>query len=116
MWTLIVSALTGLWLMASPSILDYGDPARTNDWIAGPLAASLSVIAVSSVLRGLRWVILPLGIWQILAPWLLGFDTTPTINATVTGLILIAAALLTRHATTRYGGGWASLLPDRMPD
>lgn len=116
MWWQLVSALAGLWLMASPSVLDYGDPARTNDWIVGPLAVSLGVIAASSVLRGLRWAILPLGLWQLLAPWLLGFAIAPTINVTLTGLVLIACSQLGGHVATRYGGGWRSLLPGRMPD
>lgn len=116
MWAPLLGALAGLWLMASPSILDYGDPARTNDWIVGPLAASLGVIAVAQVTRGLRRAILPLGLWQLAAPWLLGFATTPTINATLTGLILIAGALLGGQVTTRFGGGWSALLPGWMPN
>lgn len=102
--------------MAAPSILDYGDPARANDWIVGPLAASLSIIAVSAITRGLRWLTLPLGLWQLVAPWLLGFGTAATINATLIALVLIACPLLGQAAITRYGGGWSSLLPGRVPD
>jgi hypothetical protein len=116
MWAQLLSALVGIWLMASPSILDYDDPARTNDWIVGPLAASLGIIAASKVNRSLRWTLLPLGLWQIVGPWVLGFATTPTINATLTGLILIACSQLGGQVATRYGGGWRALLPGRMPD
>ena len=119
MWWQLVSALAGLWLMASPSVLNYGDPARTNDWIVGPLAVSLGVIAASSVLRGLRWAILPLGVWQVLSPWLFALDSfelLPTVNAVLTGTILVVCSLLGGDVTTRYGGGWRSLLPGRMPE
>lgn len=116
MLPLIVSALTGLWLMASPSLLEYSDPARSNDWIVGPVAASLSVIAISKITRGLRWALLPLGLWQLLAPWALGFSSTPVLNATGTGLLLLACLALSRPATARAGGGWRSLLPGRLPD
>ena len=116
MWAPIVCALAGLWLMVSPSVLDYGDPARTNDWIVGPIVASLGVISVSQVTRGLRWGILPLGVWQLLAPWLLGLDTTATLNALLTGLLLLACAPLGGKIDQRFGGGWRSLLPGRMPD
>jgi hypothetical protein len=116
MWAQVVNALVGIWLMVSPSVLGYGDPARTNDWIVGPMAASLGVIAVSQVTRGLRWGVLPLGVWQLLAPWLLGFGTTATVDATLTGVILIACSLLGGQVDARFGGGWRSLLPDRILD
>jgi hypothetical protein len=40
---------------------------RTMLWIVRPIAASLGIIAASEVNRGLRWAILPLGLWQVVA-------------------------------------------------
>jgi hypothetical protein len=32
----LLTALTGIWLVAAPAVLEYADPARANDWIIGP--------------------------------------------------------------------------------
>ena len=68
----LLPALAGIWLMMSPAVLGYADPARANDRIIGPIVASLATIAMWEVSRPLRWVNVVLGAWLLVAPWLLG--------------------------------------------
>ena len=110
MWAQVASTLLGLWLMAAPAVLGYGDPARDADRIAGPLAASFAFIAVWDVTRGLRWLNVPLGTWLLVAPWLLGYGPTATVNSTVVGILLLALAFVRGAVSQQFGGGWASLL------
>jgi hypothetical protein len=105
----MLSALSGIWLMAAPAVLGYGDPAATAGYIVGPLAAGFAYVAVWEVIRGLRWVGVPLGLWLLAAPWLLNYDIVPLLNSTVVGLIQIVLACVRGTIKHRYGGGWAAL-------
>ena len=109
MWARMLSALSGIWLMAAPAVLGYGDPAATAGYIVGPLAAGFAYVAVWEVIRGLRWVGVPLGLWLLAAPWLLNYDIVPLLNSTVVGLIQIVLACVRGTIKHRYGGGWAAL-------
>ncbi|MGH7720080.1 MAG: SPW repeat domain-containing protein, partial [Gemmatimonadaceae bacterium] len=90
--------------------LGYAEPARTNDWIVGPIATSVAIVAIWEVTRPLRWVNAALGVWLVAAPWLLGYgDAAATINSTATGTLLLALALVRGEVKQRTGGGWSSL-------
>jgi hypothetical protein len=109
MWAQVVSALLGVWLMAAPAALGYGDPARTNDRIVGPIVASLAVVAIWEVTRGLRWVNVVCAAWLLVAPWVLGEGTTAAVNSVAVGSLLLALAFVGGSRRQRFGGGWASL-------
>ncbi|MDP8923989.1 MAG: SPW repeat protein [Chloroflexota bacterium] len=111
MWAQLASTAIGLWLMAAPAVLGYGDPAKRIDHIVGPVAASFAFIAVWEVTRSLRWVNVLLGAWLLVAPWVLGYATTPTVNSMVVGTLLIVLASVRGEVTEQFGGGWSSLLP-----
>lgn len=53
----------GIWLMAAPALLGYTGAPRTNDYIVGPIVASVAMIALSEVVRPLRWMNFALGLW-----------------------------------------------------
>lgn len=108
-WPRIVSSGLGVWLMVAPAALGYNEPAATVDRIVGPLVASCSFIAAWAVLRGLRWLTLPLGVALILAPWMLGYELIPRWNSMVVGALVIALALPSDRTRERYGGGWSAL-------
>ena len=110
----VAATLVGLWLMFAPWVFGYGDPASANDRIVGPLAACFATIAWWEATRGARWVNLPLGVWLLFAPWVLGYDDPVAIgNDMLAGVVLGNLALVRGRVSNRYGGGWASLLPDR---
>lgn len=100
----------GLWLMAAPSILGYGDPARMNDRVVGPLVASFAFIAVWEVTRGVRRANLVLAAWLLVAPWALGYEIAATVNSTIVALCLLLLASMGGSVTQSFGGGWTSLV------
>jgi hypothetical protein len=109
MWARALGALTGLWLMAAPSILHYGAGARVSDLIVGPMAVSAAIVAMSEVTRAVRWATLPLGAWVVMAPWLLGAPNAARVSGVVAGTLLMAVALVRGRLRARFGGGWAVL-------
>lgn len=109
MWFQLAAAVVGVWLMASPSVLGFDDPARTSVLIAGPLAVSAAVVSAWEIGRGLRWINVLVGVWLLVSPLLLGFVMNAAINSSIAGSLLIALSLLGRHISGRYGGGWRSL-------
>jgi hypothetical protein len=115
MWFQIVNTLVGVWLMAAPSILGYADPARTNDRIVGPLVVSFAFVAIWEVTRGLRWVNLAFGVWLVVVPWLLGYDRVAAMNSVIGGVVVAFHATRGGAVSTRFGGGWSSLLSGRRP-
>jgi hypothetical protein len=110
MWSNVLTAAIGIWLMAAPAVLGYGPPAQTNDHIVGPLIASVSIIACWQVTRALRWVNIVLGVWLLVVPVVLdysGFDKiAPSMSA---GAITAALSLIKGPVDKRFGGGWAGL-------
>lgn len=109
MWPRLLTALAGIWLMASPAVLDYADPARANDWIIGPIVASMAIIAIWEITRPLRWVNVILGAWLLMAPWLLGHLPDARWNSLAVGALVLACSLVRGHRTHQVGGGWSSL-------
>ncbi len=101
----LVAVATGVWLMFSPAAFDYVDTVpEASDRIAGPVAAALSFVAVWGVARALRWATLPIGLYLIVAPWLLGFPTDAAVSNLAAG-----TAFFRGGVSERYGGGWMSL-------
>jgi hypothetical protein len=115
MWAQLASAALGIWLMASPAILGFGDPSRTNNYIIGPFVAGLAGIATAQVMRPVRWANLPIGLWLVLAPFILGYGGVAAANSILLGLLLAALAFVRGKVDQRFGGGWSSLLPGRSP-
>lgn len=87
----------GVWLFFSPFFLHYTDVnnAAMNAYLIGIAIAVLSVAELYVHRRWEEWVNLLLGIWLIISPWLLGYNTMrgPTQNAVVLGLIMIVLPL-----------------------
>jgi hypothetical protein len=96
----------GIWLMLSPSVLDYGGGARVSALVLGPLAASFSWIALSEVTRPVRRLNLAVGICLLVSVLLFHSSIRSAINTAVVGLLLGGLALLPSPIKGRYGGGW----------
>lgn len=108
----VVLTLAGLWLMAAPAVLGYGEPASTSDRIAGPVMAAVAFISIATITRGLRWANLPVGLWLLGAPWLLDLPVDATVSSTAVGLLAVAMAGTGAPDQERYAGGWRSLWED----
>ena len=106
----LAGTAVGLWLMAAPSILGYGNPARMNDLVVGPMIASFAFIAVWEVTRGVRRVNLILAAWLLVAPWVLGYGIAAAVNSTVVARCLLLLASMGGSVTQAFGVGWTSLV------
>ena len=108
----IAAVLTGVWLMFASWVLDYGDPAATNDRVVGPIAGALAFVACWDILMALRWPTIPCGAWLVAAPVLLGYDDAGAwVSSVATGAVFVATAFVGEDARERYGGGWRSVRP-----
>jgi len=109
MWPHLLCTAIGAWLMAAPDLLDYRDPARTNDHIVGPLLFTFACTAAFQSTRGLRFVDLMLGIWLLIAPLVFGYWGEPLINSLACGLGVVVLSLIRGPITVQLGGGWPAL-------
>lgn len=115
LWPQAVNALLGLWLMAAPEVLDYGDPAASNHHVVGPLIVSFATVALWEATRGVGRLNLLLGMWLVISPWALGDQGGGLVNGTVVGVVVALLAVLSRREGGRYGGGWSALFSSRDP-
>lgn len=108
----VTAVLTGVWLMFAPWVLDYGDPAATNDRVVGPIAGALAFVACWDILMALRWPTIPCGAWLVAAPVLLGYDDAGAwVSSIASGAVVVATAFVGEDARERFGGGWHSVRP-----
>ena len=111
-WPRIVNALLGLWLIASPSLFDYAaTTASKNQRVVGPLVVMFATIALWEATRPLRWINLPLGLWLIVSPFVLGLldRADATAIAIVTGIAIVGLSLVRGPIHERFDGGWSAL-------
>lgn len=109
MGTQLVCAVLGLWLMVAPQLLGYAGPAAVNDYVVGPIIATIALVATWEAMRELRWANVPFGLWLLIAPWLLGAPEAALLNDLAVGIALLAFAPAAGGVSGRYGGGWSSL-------
>ncbi|RIJ42849.1 SPW repeat domain-containing protein [Pontibacter oryzae] len=113
MWAQIINAILGIWLMASSAILGYAS-AKTipdNEHIVGPIIATFAIISWWEATRVLRLYNVPLAVWLLLAPWVLGYDhSLATANSMIVGALVLGLSFVKGKIEDSYGGGWASLL------
>jgi hypothetical protein len=72
----IVNIVAGLGLLISPWLLGFTAEtyAAWNGWIVGAAVALIAVAALYAFYEVEEWVNLVLGIWAVVAPWVLGFS------------------------------------------
>ena len=73
----LVNVVLGLCLVFAPWALGFTSEmaATRNAWIVGAAIALIALGALFALREWEEWVNLALGVWAILAPWLLGFAT-----------------------------------------
>ncbi len=101
-----INILLGIWLIIAPFVLGYArlDAAETNDIVVGILVAIIAAIRSFGAFTqpGWSWVNVLLGIWLIIAPFVLGYsgNATPLWNDIILGIV-IAILAWTSAASTR---------------
>ena len=76
-WTSGINVVAGLWLIIAPFVLGYDEiqAALWNDIVVGIIVAAFAVARVARPLMnpGLSWINAVLGLWLIVAPFVLGY-------------------------------------------
>ncbi|WP_276370884.1 SDR family oxidoreductase [Chryseolinea sp. H1M3-3] len=113
MWAAVISVLIGLWMMAAPEYYAFGHIEGKNFFIVGPLVVTAAVIAIWEVNRSARYFNFVAGIWMMISPLLLPYETQLGITGSVvSGVLLIILSLIKGKITRRYGGGWEPLFKE----
>lgn len=89
--------LVGIWLVIAPFALDYGafDTPLWNDIVLGVAIFILALVRVTAPLAhaGISWVNFALGLWLIVAPFVLLYGAGPAIfNDIIVGVITVCLA------------------------
>ncbi len=93
-----LNILLGLWLIIAPFVLNYArlEAAETNDIIVGIIVAVIAAIRSFGAFTqpGWSWVNVLLGIWLIIAPFVLGYSAyaTPLWNDIILGVLIAILA------------------------
>lgn len=94
-WQDWLNLLLAIWLFFSPWILQFGQGASTaqpaagsvavrevslaawNAWVLGVIIFIVALSAIGRMELWQEWITLLLGIWVFVAPWVLGFSSSP---------------------------------------
>ena len=93
-WEDMVGAALGLWLLASPYVLDYGGmTAAQNAVVIGFLLIAAEFVILSFFRVWEEWINVVLGAWLVVSPWVLGTALVATVNFLIVGVLVLALAL-----------------------
>jgi len=100
LWAPFFGMAMGSWLVASPPILGYAEPALIwSDIASGLLVGLLSLLTLSWRLAPLRWAIAGIGLWLLMAPLVFWTASAAAyLNDTLVGAIVICLAVVARPA------------------
>jgi SPW repeat len=78
-------------LFISPWLFAYPDSvARIDVWASGALIALASLAAIVAFSDWEEWINLLLGLWLVVAPWVLGFAHTRAMHISIGGGLVVA--------------------------
>jgi hypothetical protein len=93
-WGDWVGAALGLWLLASPNVMPYGEPATTQSaFLVGFLLLAIAFVEITAFRAWEEWINVILGAWLVASPWVLGATVIATTNLVIVGLLVLALAL-----------------------
>lgn len=92
-WQDWLQLLLGIWLFFSPWILGFAGTggAAWNAYLIGVGLVVFSVIALYLPKLWEEWITLVLGVWLVIAPWVVGFSAlkNPTQNSVIIGIVTV---------------------------
>lgn len=110
-WTLVASALVGVWLMASRVTFATTPPLADSDHLVGALVITTAVIAMAEVARPLRFLNAAFGFWLVVSPWVLpGGMPSGSVSDVAAGLLLIGLSLPRGPRSREHYAGWDRLI------
>jgi hypothetical protein len=90
----VANLILGAFLFVSPWIFGFsGSTAAENANIVGVIIAVLAIAALAAFAIWEEWLNLIVGLWTLVSPWVLGFQST-TKAMTVSVVVGIAVAIL----------------------
>jgi len=92
----VYSLLIAVFLFASPWLFAYANKAAQIDlWASSVLVGLASAVAVATLSNWEEWLNLSLGVWLMLAPWVLGFPHARAMHMSVVvgGVVAYLAGL-----------------------
>jgi hypothetical protein len=108
-WASWTNVVLGGWLMLAPRVLGYYAIVPTIE--DSVLGAAVLIIALWSantdrMTTGTAWTNAVLGIWVVIAPWLLGYQNFPlaVANEMFTGILIVAFSITRAAAGTTTAG------------
>jgi hypothetical protein len=103
-WYLLGAMAIGFWLMLSPTVFGTSGHLANSSHLTGALVVSFAVMATAEPARALRFLNVPLGVWAMTAPWLLGSPPTLAVWSGVTaGALLVVLNVPKGKIRDRYG-------------
>jgi nucleoside-diphosphate-sugar epimerase/uncharacterized membrane protein len=106
-WTLVGCTLIGVYLLGTRLLFGVEPPLYFSDHIAGCVAIVIAVTAWAEVVRPVRLLNVPLGLWVAASPFLLdGGSTLALVADMAAGLALAALSLPRGTRSQEHYGGW----------
>jgi hypothetical protein len=105
-WSLWLAAAIGVWLMFAPAAfgISIETAAADSDHLVGALIVVVAVISLAEVARPARFLIVPLGLWLMAAPWFLDAATAGSrLNSALMGLAVTLLSLPLGKLRDHYG-------------
>lgn len=98
LWAHFANIFLGVWLITSPTLLDYAQPAMIwSDWIAGVLLVVFGALSLNWTLPLARFGAGIVGLWVLFAPLLFWTPSAAAyLNGTAIGSLAIAFAVVSR--------------------
>jgi len=101
-WQSIVALVLGVYVLVSPWLIPYFLQGPVLDassvwglYLAGVAVIIVAAFAILSFRLWEAWVQALLGLWIVIAPWVLGFASTRALtwNSVIVGIVLIVISL-----------------------
>ena len=98
----IIILLAGMWLIISPFLLGYSQGATTNSVLVGIAISALAIIRLTLTRDAWTgWLAAVMGLWLVIAPFILGFMQPAVLwNEIIVGIIIAGLSLWRGIATT----------------
>ena len=105
-WQDLVNAIVGIWVIISPWALgfDGSSMAMSNAVIVGALLVATALGAAFVPRAWEEWTEAGLGVWLVVAPWVLGFggNRSAMLSTVISGAIVVGLALWTLLTDKEY--------------
>jgi SPW repeat len=87
----VYNLLLAVFLFISPWLFAYASGiARTDVWVCSVLVAIISLMAIVVFSDWEEWLNILLGMWLVLAPWVLGFADTRAMHVSIAAGLVVA--------------------------